>query len=117
MQLLLQSMPQLSSVKLSTSRYFGTPDAGEAVGNTRSFDLSDELARSESGQLLIPDAGDCSRIKLKLSSTRVRSAEIRLPPGKKALRTLELELLNVIPFGETKLITDGCISYSVRIAR
>lgn len=113
---LLSSLPHLQKIHLSGACRIGKPFRRNPCRSKR-FVLTGELRQNTSGVLYIPDCDDCLAVELEVSSEVCRTVEFRLLPDRKKLNGVRFVLHNVIPVGESKIVEDGEVSYSIRIDR
>lgn len=116
-QKLVTGVPQLKTLYMSKVRNVNDK-SGERMGaDGFCFNLTCNLETNRSNVVEIPDWGNCVSGVVEASSEEVRAVEFRIPPGKGKLQALRLSLRNVIPFGETNLVDDGFVEYSVCIRK
>ncbi len=112
---LIRAMPHLERLHVMGTYELGVIGKGwTGEKASKNLDLSACMTIGETCVVVIPD-GDFTGCDVTLSSPNVRF--LRFHSGNKKLYSLYLHLSNVIPQGETDLVENGFIVYSIRISK
>ncbi len=119
-QRLLTGLPRLEQLEVQASCNLGSEgDRIHGSSKRRCFELSDSLDNGD-GVVVLPAWGDCKDVTVRMCSPVIRFVQLRRPPGSGTdanvkLRSLKIDTLNVVPFGEAGVADDAQLSYHIRI--
>lgn len=113
---LVLNMPKLERLTVSGQYDIGVVGKDWSKDSRiKRIDLSEMLATNVTGVVEVPDFGDYTGMNLKIVAPDTRFIDLRPPVGGNKLYSLFIQLTNVIPTGETRLVENGFIIYRIHI--